>query len=402
VLGHLADSYRAAFRGLPREVWLLAAVALINRSGSMVLPFLSLYLTSQSGLSVASAGRVLAAYGLGSIAGSVVGGWLSDRIGATRTQLLSLGLGGAAFLAFPLLHSRGSIAAGSFVLSLIVDTLRPAVMADMAHRAPPALAARSFALLRLAVNLGLGVGPAVGGFLALVGYGWLFVADGLTCWLAAIVLACTLGRAPVAPRVDDASADPGRSPWRDGPFLALMLLVTLIACAFFQVFGTLPLYLQRECGLGESAIGLRLALNAALIVAFEMVLIHRLAGWNPLPLVGVGALLVCTGLGLLPFGSTIPFVALTIVVWTVGEMLSLPLTNAIVAERAGPRQRGRYMGLYTMAYSVAFVVAPSAGTWIYERFGPTALWRGIGVMGIVLLGWALALVPAFRERRTAA
>lgn len=391
--------YRDAFRGLPRDVWLLSFVALVNRSGSMVLPFISLYLTQDRGLTISGAGRVLALYGLGAIAGSYIGGWLSDRIGATRAQAASLLASGAGFLGFLLLDSAVEVAVGAFVLSVLVESFRPAVMTDMARRAPAELQPRAFALLRLAVNLGLAVGPAAAGFLALVGYRWLFIFDALTCWLAAVLLRTILGFTPPAPHGGRAagSATKARSPWRDGPFLLLMLFMVCLASVFFQIFSTLPLYFRQVYGFREDAIGLLLALNAVLIVAFEMVLIHRLERLARLPWIGLGAFLVCTGLALMPHGSSVPWVAFTIAVWTLGEMLALPLVNAVVADRAGGARHGRYMGLYTMSFSIAFGFGPVCGTWIYEHFGPDTLWHGIGVLGVVLGLGAVALIRAFRS-----
>ena len=114
-------------------------------------------------------------------------------------------------------------------------------------------------------------------------------------------------------------------------------------------------------------------------------------------IVGIGALLVCLGFGLMPLGATAAFAALTIVVWTVGEMLALPLLNAVVADRAGTSNRGRYMGLYNMAYSVAFIIAPAAGTSVYHHFGPSVLWVGVGALGVPLLAGSLVLRRALRN-----
>ena len=392
MLSSILHVYREAFRGLPREAWLLSLVALINRAGTMVLPFLSLYLTEDRGVSVTGAGRILAVYGLGAAAGSYLGGWLSDRIGATRTQIVSMAASGVAFFAFLLLDSPLEITLGAFVLSVVVETLRPAVMTDMANRVPGPLQVRAFALLRLAVNLGMGIGPAVAGFLALRDYAWLFVVDAVSCWIAALLLVGLLVRSPVNEETTETeSAASSRSPWRDGPFLMFMALMTMMAAVFFQVFSTLPLFFRRGYDFGEGTIGLLLALNAALIVAFEMVLIHRLEQRERLMLVGLGAFLVGAGLGLMPLGSSIPFVALTIVVWTFGEMLALPIANAVVADRAGRAQRGRYMGVYMMAYSVAFVFAPAGGTWVFDRFGAETLWYGSAAVGALLWLWALSL-----------
>jgi predicted MFS family arabinose efflux permease len=250
--------------------------------------------------------------------------------------------------------------------------------------------------MRLAANLGMGVGPAIGGLLALWDYRSLFVADAVTCWIAAWIVL----RLPAT--IEHAESGPGRShdgavsPTKDGPFLVMLLLVVVLAVAFFQVFSTLPVYFRQVYGFREDAIGLLLALNAAIIALFEMVLIHRVERYERMALIGLGAVLVCVGFGLMPLGHSVPWAAATIVVWTLGEMLALPMLNAAVADRSGSGRSGRYMGLYTMAYSVAFVIAPGAGAWIYERFGPDALWYGVGTLAVPLAGLAWSLRRPFR------
>lgn len=393
----IARTYRAAFSGLPRELWLLAFIALVNRAGSMVLPFISLYLTQQRGLSVTQAGLVLGLYGVGAIVGSYLGGWLTDRIGPTRAQQWSLVLSGVGFVGFSVLRDLTAILVGVLALSAVVESFRPANMAGFAQRSPRHLQVRAFALLRLAANLGIGIGPAVGGLLALYDYSWLFYVDALTCWLAAGLLAVALKAVPPG---RDASQDAGGrsgSPWRDVPYLLFLLLVMLLAMVFFQVFSTLPLFWRQELGLRENAIGLLLALNALVIVLFEMVLSYWAERRERMLLTGVGCFLVCAGFGLIPLSPALPFVVFTVLVWTLGEMLALPLMNAIVAGRAGPANRGRYMGMMTMAFSVAFMLSPATGMWIYERFGSDLLWYGIGALGLPLLAASLALSRPLRQ-----
>ncbi|MEE8488314.1 MAG: MFS transporter [Gemmatimonadota bacterium] len=396
----IARTYRAAYSGLPRELWLLSLVLLVNRAGGMVLPFLTLYLTHERGLSVAVAGRILAVYGLGAVVGSFVGGWLSDRIGATRTQQVSLIASGFGYLWLSVLEGIFQISLGMFLLSVAVEAFRPAVMADTAQRAPAEIRVRAFALLRLAANLGVGIGPAVGGYLALYDYHWLFVADAASCWAAFLLLTLTL-RGSTAGIDATPRAISYRSPWSDGPFLLLMALVVLLAAGFFQFFSTLPLYFRQVSGFPENTIGLLLAFNPLLIVLFEMVLIHWVERRNRLFFVGLGAFLVCAGFALIPLGGSLVYLMFTIAVWTLGEMLALPLINAVVTERAGPGNQGRYMGLYTMAFSAAFVFAPACGMTVYERFGPNALWYGIGALGPPLWIWAIVLNRAFRKSRSA-
>ena len=270
------------------------------------------------------------------------------------------------------------------VVSMIVEAFRPAVMTSFAERANPGQKARAFALLRLAANLGFGVGPALGGVLAFYSYRWLFIGDTLTCWAAAILLAVLPFRKRFGATDESSDEKPPRGPWRDGPFLAMIGLTVVLASCLFQFFSTLPLYFREEIGLTENRIGLLLSMNALTIVVFEMVLIHVVRNYDRMRLSGLGALLICAGYALVPHGGTLGYLALTIFVWTFGEMLVLPILNVVVAERAGRGYQGQYMGMYAMAYSVAFIVAPVTGTFIYERLGPTALWHGIGIVGIVL------------------
>jgi predicted MFS family arabinose efflux permease len=391
----LFSVYVAAFSGISKAVWFLAGALLVNRAGTMVLPFLSLYLTRDLGMSAARAGQIIGFFGLGSMAGSYLGGWLSDKIEPLRVQQLSLLTSGIGFLIFTRLESFFALAVGVLVLAAVADAFRPALMVAVARHSSPTTTARSFALIRLSANLGMAIGPAAAGFLAVFGYVWLFVGDALTCWAAAVVLVLTFRNTPANQHHDDHD-DPslGRSPWRDGPFLLLLFLICLLAMAFFQVWSTVPIYLRTDYGLTERAIGSLLALNALLIVLAEMVLIRAVEHADRMQVVGLGALFVCAGLALLPLGPAIIVAIGSMVVLTFGEMLSMPITNTVVAERAGRASTGRYMGAYTLAFSAAFVVGPVAGTAVYQHLGPETLWHGIGATGLVLgFGFAALSKP---------
>lgn len=402
MLRPLAAAYRDAFSGLSRPVWLISAATLVNRSGTMVLPFLALYLTAERGLSTTQAGQTLAVYGIGGVAGSYLGGWLADLFPPRRVMEASLALTGAGFLVLGHLEARWTILLMMLALSLVAEAFRPACSAALAAEAGPGERTRAFALNRLAINMGMSLGPAVGGFLAARDYGWLFRVDGATCVLAALFLLVSFrGEPPVArPSFAAAGGVADRSPWRDAPFLAAMLLLFLLATVTFQLASTYALTLRDLYGFGESRIGLVLAINTVIIVLVEMVLIHRLQRKNPLRLAAVGSFLLCLGFGLLPFGVAggFAYVAFTVVIWTMGEMVTLPVMAGVVANRAGETSRGRYMALFTVAFEGALVTAPLIGTWVYQMFGPRILWGGcIGIGGLLLAGfWGLSgtLTPA--------
>jgi predicted MFS family arabinose efflux permease len=393
----LITAYRSSFAGLPREVWLLSSALLVNRAGTMVLPFLSLYLTRDIGLTATTAGIIIGCFGFGSMIGSYAGGWLSDRFDPLRVQQLSLLTSGVGFLIFTRLESFAELAVGVSVLAAISDAFRPALMVAVAHRSSPEIQTRAFALVRLAANLGMAIGPALAGILAVYGYVWLFVGDALTCWAAAVMLFVTLKKSVGwRPADKKGGIERHRSPWRDPPFLVFLVLVAILAMGFFQVWSTMPLYLKSFYQLSERSIGLLLALNAFLIVVAEMLLIRAVEDRDRMRMIGLGALFVFAGLALLPLGRSWTLAALSMVVLTVGEMLSMPITNAVVAERAGHDAVGRYMGTYALSFSTAFVVGPIAGTAVYQNLGPHILWYGIGATGVVLALAFAALSRTFR------
>ncbi len=383
----LFSAYRAAFVGLPQPVWLLAIAALINRCGTMVLPFATLYLTKELGWTVPQAGLALSFYGVGAMIGSLSGGGLADRVSVGAVLVTSLALNGVGFLTLEHLASRSAICWFLVALGTFSEAFRPANASALSTIAGPANRVRAFTLYRLAINLGMSIGPVLGGLLAEHDYRWLFRVDGGTCLAAAVMLGVWF-RDPVVhgeiAEGDGGSVRAGRSPWRDGPFVALLGLAVLLAMVFFQIQTMYPLMLNRVYGFSESTIGLALAVNTVVIVLFEMVLAHALRDAPQLRLVAWGSLLFGVGLALLPLGRSFAYVSLTIIVWTLGEMLSLPFLQGVVAERADAKRRGTYLGLLSFAFSIAYMGGPPIGAWVFERFGPATLWYACGVAGVVL------------------
>jgi MFS family permease len=409
-LGFIRDEYVQAYRGLPRRAWILFAVNLINSSGSMVFFFLSLYLTRKIGLTTARAGQVLSLYGVGSLFGALSGGWLADRLGSIRVQKISLAACGVLLIVLGQVTSLAGIMAFLFGMALFAGMLFPANATSMSHICPADLQVKGFALSRLANNLGATIGPAVGGVLAMHSYGLLFWVDGLTSLIAAGVFlllwrgAATHGAAAVAAanvKAAEAGAENGReegarpkpsSPLRDIPFLLMMLIFFIWSVVFIQVLTTFPLYMRNVYGLAENRIGQLYAVNTIIIVVLEMILMERIRRFSLALMINISFILLGIGLGLMPLGRGFLFGALTVAVWTFGEMLSMPLVTALIASRATDANRGRYMGLNSFSFSLAFIVAPIVGTAIYQRVGPDAVW-------FVSAGTCAAITVAFSALR---
>jgi len=414
----IKDEYVQAYHGLPRRAWILFAVNLVNSSGSMVIFFLSLYLTRELGLTTARAGQALSLYGVGSLVGAYAGGWLADRIGSIAVQKMSLAMCGVALIVLGQARTMAGILPLLFGFAMFAGTLYPANATSMSKICPPGLQVKGFALNRLAGNLGATIGPAIGGFLALRDYRLLFWADGLTSLAAAVVFVllwrgtriadsadAEAGRAPKSEvpaaaegagkaNEGDAQARPrSGSPWRDRPFLAMLFIFFVWNAVFIQVLTTFPLYMRNVYGLAENRIGQLFAVNTVIIVALEMILMERIRKYPLTRMINVSFLLLGAGLGLMPLGRGFAYGALTVAVWTFGEMLSMPLITALISSRADDANRGRYMGMFSFIFSLAFIVAPAAGTAVYDRFGADAVWYISAALCVLIAGAFSLLRP---------
>ncbi len=381
MLPKVISLYRDAYSGLPRGAWILALAEFINRSGFMVLIFLNIYLTGRLNFSLAQAGRVLSANGLGAIAGGYLGGYLTDRIGVKKVQVGSLALSGLLLIVTGSIKGYGLLLLLLFLYGLTSAALFPANDTAMSRFCRGEMRSKGFALRRLASNLGITFGPVVGGYLILLDYLYIFWIDGLTSLAAAVFLVLYLRAGSLAPQEVSPDSQPAsRSPWRDGLFLAFIGLFLLLATVFAHLFSAFPLYLHTAIGLKESRIGPLWAINTVMIVLFEMALLHVLRKRSDIKLVALGALLIGLGFGLMPLGRSYAYIALTVMVWTMGEILTMPLTATVTANRAGAAA-GRYMGMLSMAFSLAIFIAPLTGNWALATIGGDALWFLLGGAG---------------------
>jgi len=381
--------YRDAFGGLPALTWLLCTAGFINRAGSMVVPFLGLYLKERFGYSPTAAGIVVGVYGIGAMLGSLLGGWLTDRIGPVRTQVTTLGSSAVWMLLMTQITDATVLAGAVFVLGVLNDAFRPASNTAAAVSVGPGLRRKALSLNRLAMNLGWAFGPTIGGYLVTVDFRLMFVADGATCGLAAVWLAIALrGWNPMPPTREHGDLRPAR-PLRDRHFLWLMLANLIVLMAFMQYFTTGSRVFE-DHGYSKSQIGWFLAINPVMITLFEMPVVHRLRARSALPIVGLGALIVGGGYLclLLPLGGLA--IVLAMVVVAIGELLQMPMLGAHVNDHAPDHARGAYNGAYGMTFCLALVLAPVLGGALYDGAGAGALWWTCGGCGLLAaLGFLL-------------
>jgi len=369
--------YRNAYSGLSRQMWWLALVMFINRSGTMVIPFLTVYLTSK-GYSIAQAGYVMAAFGCGSIVGGYLGGRLTDKFGHYYVQVFSLLLNGIFFIVLGQMQTLLQFMICIFVLSSLGESFRPANSAAIAAYSNESNRTRCYSLNRLAINVGWAIGPAIGGLLASINYQLLFWVDGLTCIFASLLLYFLFadsGRLATVHNKTSHEKSKTSSAYRDKIFLLGMFYIFLVGICFFQMFNILTVYYKQQLHLSESVIGAVLALNGLIIAFIEMVLVYKLENKREAVIyMTLGAFFIGLSFLILDISSAFVFVLLQMIIVTLGEMLLFPFMNNFWVRRSNENNRGQYAAVYTMSFSAAIVLAPTFASQIATWLGFPMLW----------------------------
>lgn len=393
-----------AYLSLPRAVHILCVGTLINRAGTLLVPFLTLYLHSRLGLGIESATRILGAYGAGALVAAIVGGQLADRFGRKRVMVGSL-LGGAAVLAvFPLLDAPGLVAAGLFVFAVVGEMYRPATQAMIADLVEPARRPQAFALMYVAINLGFVIAPVVGGMLAATSFRWLCWVDALTAATFALVLLVMVRETRPGP--DQAASDRSDSvSWRtalgviarDRTMLAFCAGIVLIGLIFMQVASTFPLYLG-QLGIDARIYGRIIAVNGLMITVLQLPFAALAGGWRRDRMLIASGLVMGAGFYLNVFAQTPLQFAAVVVVWTLGEMMNAVFAPTIVSDLAPAALRGRYMGLFSMCFSSAAMFGAPLGGIVLERGGGRALWTAVLLAGMAAAAFSALAARGIRRR----
>ncbi|MEP2024129.1 MAG: MFS transporter [Reichenbachiella sp.] len=389
------DAYIQSYQGLSREIWLLALITLINRAGTMVVPFLSLYLTASLGYTLSQVGWVMTAFGTGSILGAWLGGKLTDLFGYYKIMLASLIGSGVIFIVVQYLNDFWFLAGGVFVLMLVADMFRPAMYVSIRAYSKPENNTRSVTLIRLAINLGFSFGPAMGGLIiATMTYGSLFWIDGITCLVASILLYLLLNEKDgTVVNHEIAVGQKRQSAYSDLPYLVFLAIVFLTAIVFLQMFATVPVYYKTVHLLTEGQIGLLLGMNGMLIFLFEMPLINWLENnrISKATVLLIGTLIL--GLGFLVFNLSewTGILIISMLFITLGEMLIFPFANSFAMERSQKGKAGEYMALFPIAFSAAHIVGPNIGMQLIEANGYNFTWSMTFIVTIVSIGLCLYL-----------
>ncbi|HEY1121523.1 MAG TPA: MFS transporter [Haloferula sp.] len=368
-------------RALPGQYWILFGGTLVNRFGHFVIPFLAIYLRQQ-GHNASTTGLVMAAYGAGALVAGAIGGYLADRIGRRSTMLISCAGAAIFMLLLSQAHGVPLLVATTFMTGLFTAMYGPAASALIADLVPPALRVRAFSCQRLAINFGFAAGMATAGFMAKQSFMALFIADAATTIILGLTVLFGL-----KPRLATASA--AKLGWGHAlqhmkgnvPFQLATVAGTLIGIVFWQMSSSYGLQATEGAGLDERAYGLLMALNGILIVLLELPLTSYTRRFSPVGIMAVGYAIIGIGMGMNALGASLPLLISSMIVFTIGEMIALPVGNSYIAGLAPDEMRGRYQGVSSISWSSATMIGPSLGITLWQ-FSPVFLWVGVLVASI--------------------
>ena len=395
----LGRAARETVSGLPREFWWLWTSTLVNRLGAFVATFMALYLTMDRGYSASYAGLVASLYGLGGVMSSLGGGVMADRLGRRPTLLIAQTSTAVSVALLAFVHDPVAIAGVAFLVGMASNASRPAVQAMVADIVRPEDRMRAFSLNYWAINLGYAVSSMAAGFIAEFSYRAGFLAEaGMTLVCALVVFLRLPESRPEQTATEKASENRVGlgTVLRDGRYMGVVGLSFLVALVFQQGAVGLPVAMG-AAGFTPADYGMAIAVNGVLIVALQIPVTRLIEHRDVRRLLVVSSLLAGYGFGLTAFAGSVGVFALTVCVWTLGEMINAPIQTGLVVRLSPVHGRGRYQGVYTLSWSLASLVAPLMSGLVIDRFGARWLWglcAAVGTVAAVGYGALMRRMPA--------
>jgi MFS family permease len=376
---------RLTIADYPREFWILFGGTLVNAAGSgLVFPFFTLYVRQRFGIPMLTIGAAMSAMAGAGLVSGAVGGALADRLGRKKLMIGGLTLGATALFSMGLVESVGAFVGVAIFMNLTSPVFGPASQAMISDLVEPGKRARAYGLIRVAFNLGVVIGPAIGGFLAQRSYFILFASDAITSLIfAGIILFFIAETRPEVRRGDGAALRAAYEPLLgDTSFVLFCLVSVAVTAVYAQMSSTWPLFMKENYGILERQYGLMLSLNAAMVVLFQFPIARFTERYARTTMLAWGTALYAIGFGLVGFVTTAPLFTLAIAIWTVGEMVHVPVSQAYVADVAPEDMRGRYMGAAGLTWGIGWGIGPFLAGMVMDRADPHYVWYGCLVIGM--------------------
>lgn len=396
------DKIRDIYNEYPRIFWNLIVITFIDRvGGAMLFPFFALYLTKKFEIGMTQVGILFAAFSVSSFVGSMLGGALTDRFGRKGIIIFGLIASSMSTLAMGLVNVFEAFFMIAIFVGVLTDTAGPARQAMIADILPEEKRAQGYGIFRVAFNLSVVIGPAIGGLLAARSYLALFITDAVISLItAALVIRFIPETKPESSPEEIEKGMAGSFKGylhvlRDGMFMLFLGASILMVLTYMNMNTTLGVFLRDVHGIPEAGYGWLLSLNAAMVVLLQFPITRRIENQKPLVMMAAGTFLYAIGFAMYGFVSIYSLFVLAMVIITIGEMIVAPMGQALVAKFAPEEMRGRYMAVFGISWGIPFAIGPYLAGLILDNYDPRWLWYIAGVIGLLAAFGFLAL-----QRRT--
>ena len=390
---------RATYNEFPPTFWTLMGASFIDRlGGALLFPFFALYITQHFGVGMTQVGILFAIFSITSILGSFIGGAITDKFGRKSMLLFGLIVSALSSSLMAFVNEITVFYSLAAFVGLLSNAGGPAQQAMIADLLPPKKLTEGYGIWRVVANLAVTFGPAIGGFVVAFfnTYILLFIIDAVTSLITAVIVYKVIPETKPALAEDKEEESLTqtfggyRIVWRDSVFMSFIVISVLVIIVYVQMNSTMPVYLRDVQGISPAGYGYIISLNAGMVVLFQFWITRRLTGRAPLRLMSLGALLYTIGFAMFGVNSTLYYYAFAMVIITIGEMVIVPVSQAVAARFAPEDMRGRYMAMFGFSYAIPFAIGPLLAGLIMDAYDPHWVWWASGILGSVgVLGYLL-------------
>jgi MFS family permease len=393
------------YRQYPSKFWVIAGASFVDVVGrTLIMPFFTLYVTQKFGVGMTQAGILLAAFSVSGFAGNMIGGALTDRLGRRAMILFGLVFSAVSSIAMGLVNELGVFYVLAVVVGLLSDVAGPAHGAMIADLLPEEKRAEGFGMLRVVANMAWIIGPTIGGLLATRSYLLLFVLDAVCSIITALIVFRLIPE--TRPQTSHLARQESllqtfggyRVALRDGAYVGFLLASIAMNLVYLQLYSTFSVFLRDVHGAGPRVYGMLMSMNATTVVLLQFWITRTLRRYAPMLMMALGTFFYMVGFGMYSFIAGLPLFALGMLLITIGEMIVMPISQALVSRLAPADMRGRYMAVFALAWQVPSAVGPWAAGIILDNFDPRLIWVLCGGISAIAIAGFLALHALTRSR----
>ena len=378
------------YREYPNQFWVIVSANFVDRvGGALIFPFFALYITKQFQVGMIEVGLLFALFSISDMIGTMIGGALTDYLGRKRMIIMGLIVSAGTSLGMGLVNQLEWFYVMGAVSGLFATAAGPAHQAMLTDILPEKKRAEGFGIMRVAANLAVAIGPAIGGFIASYSYLILFVADTITSLITALIVYLVVEE--TRPEVAETAEKQGfketfigyRKVLEDRKFMVFVVVSTIATIVYSQMYGTLSVFLRDVHGVPESGYGWLMTLNAGMVVLFQFMITRKISDKPPMLILALGSVFYVIGFGLYGFVSIYLLFMVAMAIITIGEMVVIPVAQAYVGDAAPEDMRGRYMGVMGFSWMIPWMIGPLLAGLLMDNGYPNWVWYGSAILASI-------------------